>query len=261
VDESVVLVEGRDVVVEHRGETLVGPVDIAIKRGEFWGIVGPNGAGKSTLLRVIAGLEPIGEGTLDVAGRGGRRSIGVLFQHHEFVPELPFTVLDVVNAGRSDRLLLGPVRSAGDRRAVDRALELFGLADMRHRLYRELSGGERQKVQLARLVAQEAELLLLDEPAAGLDLDWQERLNALVADLHRQTGAAVVMVTHEVHHLATCCDRVLLLRGGRVVACGDPSEVLTPELLSELYGCRMEVTRRGDRYFAHSRGTDGEASQ
>jgi len=238
----------------HRGTTLIGPVDLGVEQGEFWGVVGPNGAGKSTLLRAIAGLEPISDGVLRVVGDGDRRGIGFLFQHHDFVPELPFTVSDVVSSGRSGRVGLGPVRKTRDRQAVDSALRLFGIEDMRGRLYRELSGGERQKVQLARLVAQEAELLLLDEPSAGLDLDWQERLTELVGDLHRRTGKAVVMVTHEVHHLPGCCDRVLLLRGGQALASGPPSEVFTSDLLTKLYGCRMEVTQRDNRFFAHSLG-------
>ena len=114
-------------------------------------------------------------------------------------------------------------------------------------------------MQLGRLVAQGAELLLLDEPAAGLDLDWQARLNSLVVDLRRVPGAAFVMVTHEVHHLPACCDRVLLLRGGRVMARGTPADVFTPRLLSELYGCRMEVDQREARFFARSCGPGGEA--
>jgi iron complex transport system ATP-binding protein len=259
VVDSVAVAECRSVVVSRRGATLLGPVDLSIRTGEFWGVVGPNGAGKSTLLRAIAGLERIGAG--EIESSADRRRIGLLFQHHDFVPELPFTVEDVVRYGRSPRVVVGPVRSTPDRAAVDRALDLLGLEAMRRRLYRELSGGERQKVQLARLVAQEAELLLLDEPTAGLDLDWQERLTALVDELHRRTGVAVVMVTHEVHHLPPCCDQVLLLRGGRAIAVGPPSEVFTAELLSELYGCRMEVTERDSRFFAHSLGPMGQGEE
>jgi len=242
----------RGVVVRRRGRNLVGPIDLRVGRGEFWGVVGPNGAGKTTLLRALAGLEAPDEGEVEVFGKRGR--IGFLFQHHDFVPEVPLTVEDVVGFGRAGRAGLGPWRRAGDRRSVDEALELLGLASLRRRLYRELSGGERQKVQLARLAAQEAELLLLDEPAAGLDLEWQERMTALVAELHRQTGAAVVMVTHEVDRLPACCARVLLLRRGRALAVGAPAEVFTPPTLGTLYGCEMAVTEHRGRYHASSLG-------
>jgi ABC-type Mn2+/Zn2+ transport system ATPase subunit len=228
---------------------------MSVDRGALYGIVGPNGAGKSTLLRAIAGLERVDRGVVRVTDGRDRSRVGLLFQHHDFVPEMPFTVSDVVSFGRTGRVGFGPVRSASDRRKVGDALDMLQLAEMADRLYRELSGGERQKVQLARLVAQQAELLLLDEPAAGLDLDWQERLTVLVSELHRTTGAAIVMVTHEVHHLPAGCDTVLLLRLGREVASGPPAQVFTPELLSELYGCRMEVSERAGRYFAHSLGS------
>jgi iron complex transport system ATP-binding protein len=252
VVEPIELVGCRALEIRRRGATLLGPLDLTIRSGEFWGVVGPNGAGKSTLLRAIAGLERIDRGSLEPAA--DRRRVGFLFQHHDFIPELPFSVEDVVAFGRAGLPSLGPRRNEADRTAIESALEALDLGALRTRLYRELSGGERQKVQLARLMAQESSLLLLDEPTAGLDLDWQERLLTLIGDLHRQTAAAVVMVTHEVHHLPARCDRVLLLRRGRELASGTPSEVFTPELLSELYGCRMELTERAGRFFAHSLG-------
>jgi iron complex transport system ATP-binding protein len=252
VVEPIDLVGCRALEIRRRGATVLGPLDLTIRAGEFWGVVGPNGAGKSTLLRAIAGLERVDGGALEPAA--DRRRIGFLFQHHDFIPELPFSVEDVVAFGRAGLPSLGPRRSDADRVAVESALEALDLGALRARLYRELSGGERQKVQLARLVAQESGLLLLDEPTAGLDLDWQERLITLIGELHKHTAAAVVMVTHEVHHLPARCDRVLLLRGGRELASGTPAEVFTPELLSELYGCRMELAERGGRFFAHSLG-------
>jgi iron complex transport system ATP-binding protein len=259
VDEPVDLVGCRALEVRRRGATLLGPIDLSIRRGEFWGVVGPNGAGKSTLLRAIAGLEQIGGGSLESAA--DRRRIGYLFQHHDFIPELPFTVEDVVAFGRAGLSAVGAVRAQADRAATGRALETLDLGAMRHRLYRELSGGERQKVQLARLVAQEADLLLLDEATAGLDLDWQERLTALIGELHSQTGTTIVMVTHEVHHLPACCDRALLLHRGRALASGAPAEVFTPELLSKLYSCRMDVTERAGRFLAHSLGPSAGAGK
>jgi len=254
VEATVTIATCRGVEVRRRDRTLLGPVDLEVARGEFWGVVGPNGAGKSTLLRTLAGLEKADAGVVELVGGGDRRRVGFLFQHHDFVPELPFTVADVVGFGRSGRQAFGSLRGPTNHAAVDHALDLLDLGRMRGRLYRELSGGERRKVQLARLLAQDADLLLLDEPTAGLDLDWQERLTALVDEVHERTGVAIVMVTHEAHHLPKCCEKVLLLRGGRAIATGPPAEVFTPDLLSELYACRMEVTERSGRYFAHSLG-------
>jgi ABC-type cobalamin/Fe3+-siderophores transport system ATPase subunit len=254
MEGAVAIAACRGVEIRHRDRTLLGPVDLEISRGEFWGVVGPNGAGKSTLLRTIAGLERAAAGTVELSGDGDRRRVGSLFQHHGFEPELPFTVFDVVAFGRTGRQVFGPLRGADNRSAVHHAIELLGLAGMQRRLYRELSGGERQKVQLARLLAQDAELLLLDEPAAGLDLDWQERLTGLVEEIHERSNVAVVMVTHEVHHLPGCCDRALLLRRGKVLATGAPGAVFTPDVLSQLYGCQMEVTERNRRFYAHSTG-------
>ena len=242
----------RGVEIWRRGCPLLGPLDLEIGRGEFWGVVGPNGAGKTTLLRVLAGLERVAAGSCHLAVE--RRAVGLLFQEHDYFPDVPFSVRDVVAFGRAGGIPVGPTRQRTQEAEVDRALALLELAAMDRRLYRELSGGERQKVQLARLLAQEAELLLLDEPAAGLDLDWQERLTALVAEVYASSGAAVVMVTHEVDRLPACCDRVLLLRAGRLLAVGTPAEVLTADRLSELYGCHMVVDEHAGRYHAHSLG-------
>ncbi|NQU43302.1 ATP-binding cassette domain-containing protein, partial [bacterium] len=168
------LVELMQAQVQRDGRTLLGPLDMRIEADEFWGIVGPNGAGKSTLLKVLAGALSLTSGTIHFSNCDSprswiRRNVGLLFQHHDFLPDLPFTVEDVVGFGRSGRAGIGRPLGKSDREAVRCALADLGLESFRKRLYRELSGGERQKVQLARLVAQEAVLLLLDEPTAGLD--------------------------------------------------------------------------------------------
>jgi iron complex transport system ATP-binding protein len=120
---------------------------------------------------------------------------------------------------------------------------------LRRRLYRELSGGERRKVELARLVTQEAPLLLLDEPGSGLDLDWQERLTDLVAELHQKLERTLVMVTHDVPQLPGCCSFALLLKDGMPLAMGAPRDVLTSENFSRLYECEVEVLARDGRFF------------
>lgn len=258
----------RDAAVRYRDRTALGPLSLDLFRGDFLGVVGPNGAGKSTLLHLAAGAIPLSEGSLMVfgvsAGPGGkvklgsyRRRIGFLLQHHDFLPDVPFTVEDVVWFGRTGLRRPGSRDRAEDARAVESALADLGLTSGRLRLYRELSGGERRKVQLARIIAQKAELVLLDEPAAGLDLDWQERMTCLVAELYRRYGSTVVMVTHDIDRLPSCCNRVLAVRDGEAVGFGPPDEVLRSELLSAVYGCPVEVIARGSRYFAFSLVPEG----
>ncbi len=263
------VVECQGLEVRRQGRTVLGPLDLEVLPGDLVGVVGPNGAGKSTLLRALAGVDPPAAGRLEVCGqpldrRCGRRSalrveVGSLLQHHEFSPDLPLSVAEVVGFGRVGRRSLLARPGPEDAEAVERAVASLGLGPLRSRLYRELSGGERRKVQLARLLAQGARLLLLDEPAAGLDLEWQERLTGLVGLLHRDAGAAVVMVTHEVGHLPASCTRVVLLRAGRAVASGRPAEVLRPDLLTATYGCAMAVAEEAGRYHAHARPSAGAA--
>lgn len=250
--------------VQVRTRRILGPLSLDVREGELLGVVGPNGAGKSTLLRVLTGTQPLAGGELKLLGRHAdgsvpldagslRGLVGYLLQHHHFAADLPFTVHDVVALGalpRVQRLWGWRVSQAHDR--IDAALDRLGLQPLRSSLYRELSGGERQKVQIARLLVQDANLLLLDEPTAGLDPDWQERLTTMIADLHDERGRTMIMVTHDISRLPQCCDRVLLLRDGKLRALGPTAEVLTEEALSNVYGCRMAVVTREGRYHAFS---------
>lgn len=262
---AVAIAELENVTVRFRGEKVLGPLNLKIEQNDFFGVVGPNGAGKSTFLKVLAGLHRVSEGSVIVFGQsfaGGsrnsiksvRKNIGMLMQHHLFYPDLPFTVEDVIFFGRAGLRGLGRRYSPFDIETVNNVISELNLEYLRHRLYRELSGGECRKVQLARLLAQQSELLLLDEPAAGLDLDWQEKVTQLVANLYDRFGKTIIMVTHDVDRLPECCNRVLLLRNGNVLAKGAPSEVLRADVLSNLYGCTIEVAERKGRFHAYSLG-------
>ena len=247
------------VEIRHGGRTILGPLDLDIRVGEFVGIVGPNGAGKSTLLRVLAGIEKPRTGSGALLGqalplsrtqaRVVRQGLAFLPQQHETAPELPFTVQDVVEFGRA-----GLATNTRDAAAVQEAMEVMELAGFENRLYRELSGGEQQKVQLARLWARQARLLLLDEPTSGLDPDRRERLIECVQELATGGKRTVVMVTHDLHDLPAACTRVLLLREGRLLADGTPGEVLADDTLSHLYGCRMHVEPYAGRFAVFSVG-------
>jgi iron complex transport system ATP-binding protein len=255
------------VEIRHGGRTILGPLDLDIQAGDFVGVVGPNGAGKSTLLRVLAGIERprTGSGALlgyalplsQAQARTVRQGLAFLPQQHETAPELPFTVRDVVEFGRA-----GLAANTRDAAAVQEAIRVMELTGFENRLYRKLSGGEQQKVQLARLWARQARLLLLDEPTSGLDPDRRERLIECVQELATGGNRTVVMVTHDLHDLPAACTRVLLLREGQLVADGTPGEILIDDTLSQLYGCRMHVERYERRFAAFSVGramTNGES--
>lgn len=242
------LVDCSNVEVGYGGTTVLGPISMRVERGDFWGVVGPNGAGKSTLLRILSGQLRPTSGSL-------QRDCGdpaYMLQHHNYSDDLPFRVRDVVGFGCVDTKTLGVVFGRNKRGLIDYALRELGLDGMKNRLYRELSGGEQRKVQFARLAVQGADLALLDEPTTGLDLDWQERVTRMAADLYIKRRRTIVMVTHDVDRLPQCCNKVMLLKNGRVLGTGSPSDIFRADLLSKLYGCAVEVVERDGRYHAFS---------
>ena len=259
------VVEFENVVVRYRKKKVLGPLSLHVHPGDFWGVVGPNGSGKSTLLKTLSGLKTISDGHIYIFGellasrlftrvRAVRKQIGILLQHHDFFPDLPFKVEDVVLFGRTVFPVFMHRYRSVDREIVNKTIADLDLSHLRERLYRELSGGEKRKVQLARLVAQQPDIILLDEPTAGLDLDWQERLTQLVDDLYHRLKKTIIMVTHDVDHLPSCCNRVLLLNNGDMQAVGSPEEVFQKDILTQLYGCTIEVAEHKGRYHAYSLG-------
>ena len=224
-------------------------VSLAVGAGEVVALLGRNGAGKTTLLRVAAGiLRPRagrvlveGEDLARLAVRAAARLVAGVAQDDAI--EFAFTVRDVVALGRyAHRTALGP-EGAGDRAAVEEALAVTGLADLAARPVTELSGGERRRASLARCLAQDAAVMLLDEPTAHVDLGHETRILDTVRDRARTRGKAVVAALHDVNLAATFADRIVLLEGGRVAAQGTPDAVLTSERLSALYDVPVEVLR------------------
>jgi iron complex transport system ATP-binding protein len=230
-------------------------VDLAAQAGEVVALIGPNGAGKSTLLRVLAGLLRPDAGTVTIDGADvtalDRRSIA---RHVAVVPQVfetlfPFTVREIVALGRTSRL--GPLGTlgAGDARAVDRALDEIGATDLAERRIDRVSGGERQRAVLAMALAQEAGVLLLDEPTAHLDPTHQRGTLERVATLARVRGLAVVAVLHDLNLAAAFATRVVLLADGAVVRDGDPRQVITAELVSAVFGPGLRVVAHDGRPF------------
>ncbi|QLH26042.1 ABC transporter ATP-binding protein [Streptomyces sp. Rer75] len=229
------------------GRLIVDGVSLAPEPGSCVGLLGPNGSGKSTLLRLLAGVLAPASGVVTLDGRplaelhrrAVARRIAVVEQDAATQSEL--TVREVVGLGRIPHRRPWSGTSAADEEAVRHALERTGLADRAGQSWHTLSGGERQRAQIARALAQAPRELLLDEPTNHLDIQHQLDLLALVADLPVTT----VIALHDLNLAAMYCDALLVLREGRVAAAGAPGDVLTEELIADVYGVRTAVTPDG----------------
>lgn len=245
-----------DDVSWHIDDTLVlDQVSVRAEPGTTLGLLGPNGSGKSSLLRLLADLRrpTTGRVLIDdepvstLSRRDVARRVAVVQQ--EASTEADLSVSDVVSLGRTPHRSAWAADSANDARAVHQALARTGLAGWENRRWRSLSGGERQRAHIARALAQEPGELLLDEPTNHLDIAHQLELLTLIRDLPLTT----VIALHDLNMAAAFCDRLVVLSAGRVVATGSPAEVLTSDLIADVYGVRCEVTPIGQQGYPHIR--------
>ncbi len=239
--ETVIRAEGLGLTYGDSGRGLAD-ITLTVGRGEMLAVVGPNGAGKSTLLELLAGGLVPDRGRVEVCGldpsKAGRlelaRRLAMLGQHGPL--GFPFTVLEVVLMGRSPHVEGFRLESDQDLEVAVAAMGATGVEGLATRTFDSLSSGERQRVTLARALAQEPELLLLDEPAVFLDVKQQALLYELFARLNRERGVTIVAVLHDLNLAARYFARALLLDEGRPAAIGTTEEVLRPELLSPVFG-------------------------
>ena len=239
------VLEAKSVVVTAGRKTLVDGVDLHVRAGEVLGLIGPNGAGKSTLLSALAGDKPPHSGSVELFGRPyseyspreAARLRAVMLQD----PTVSFAhlVRDVVEMGRAAWRLRDP---ATDAEIIDRCLAEVDMTGMADREITTLSGGERARVALARVLAQTAGCVMLDEPTAAMDIGHSERTMHTVRRVASE-GAGVVVVLHDLGTAARYCDRLALLHAGRIFAVGTPEEVCTESTLSHVYGWPISVTR------------------
>lgn len=229
----------------RRGERVVlDGVDLEVRVGEVLALVGPNGAGKSTLLAALAGDHPVAAGEVTVGDRPlAEFSAAALARRRAVLPQqhavgFAFTALQVVRMGRA--VWARTDRSREDETTVAAALAEADVTHLAHRPFPALSGGERARVALARVLAQDTQTLLLDEPTAALDLGHQETVMQVVRG-RADAGTAVVVVLHDLNLAAAYADRVCVLAGGRVAADGPPAQVLTGELLTRVYHYPVRV--------------------
>lgn len=238
-------VRASEVTVRYGEHLALCDATFVLPTGAVTAVIGPNGSGKTTLLRTISGLEPVDGGRLEVldgaAGRR-RRDVAHVMQNTKVNDTVPLTVREVVGMGRyAIRGAFRPFRQE-DHRAVQRSMERMDVAELADRHLRDLSGGQRQRVYVAQGLAQEADLLLLDEPVTGLDVVSQERITRVIGE-ETAAGRTVVFTTHDVG-AAAASDHVLLL-ATHVIASAPPDEALTTEHLSDAYGGHVFRTPEG----------------
>ena len=240
------VLELEGVTARYDGTPALENVSFRVRRGDQVAVVGPNGAGKSTLFNIIAGILKPQQGVVRIAGSGpsDHICIGYVPQRNRIDGRFPVYVEDVVLMGRIGKI--GLLRRPGreDRQKVRDALAKVDMLSFAHRQIGELSGGQQQRVFLARALAQEAELLLLDEPLAGLDMPSQEAILRILSQM-RADGITILVATHDLNQAAEKFDQMILLNR-RVIAYGPPSEVLTTENLARAYGGQLHVLHTAD---------------
>ncbi|MBN2183147.1 MAG: ABC transporter ATP-binding protein [Sedimentisphaerales bacterium] len=252
--------------VKRRGRVILDIDNLEIQPGEFVGVIGPNGAGKSTLLKVCCGLIKPNTGTatfenIDWSLVGSwtksnfRKRIGYVPQAKEYNANLPFTLREVVAMGRASvKPLFSPLNEK-DHAIIESWISRLGLTSQKSQTFRSLSGGEQQKVLIARAMVQNPVILMLDEPGANLDFTSKYELRNLINDLYEQTKVTILMVSHEIELLPRSCKRVILLHEGKVVADGSRAEVLTEDVLTKVYHYPLKVVEIGG--YKYTTGKDG----
>jgi len=238
--------------VAYHGQEILMDISISIRPGEILAVVGPNGVGKSTLIRAISGVHPLRSGRVRVAGMD--LSSLTTLQRSRYLAVVPqdrllpaaFTVWQTVLLGRTPYLgWLGRVTEA-DKKIIQRAMQMTYTTSLANRRLGELSGGEQQRVLLARALAQDAPILLLDEPTTHLDLQHESGLLNLVRSLVQEKKLALLMVLHDLNLAGLYADRIALLADGRLHSVGEPFQVLTEENLSSVYHVPVHIIPHPD---------------
>ena len=232
-----------DVSVSYREHVALRGITVRIKKGEFLAVIGPNGAGKTTFLTVINGLGKITAGTVSVFGiklnwhtaNQIRKEIGYIPQIITVDPRAPIRVRDVVRIGRFGKIGIFRSLKEEDEEIVDEVMRRTGIEDLHDRPIGHLSGGEQQKVAIARALAQRPKILLLDEPTSNLDLKAQEEIVELIDRIYNEYHITMVFVTHILRHIPSSCQSGILMKNGKITFNGPIEDAMSRDRISKLY--------------------------
>lgn len=237
----------KDLILGYDGASIIDGLDVRIPAGQITALVGPNGCGKSTLLRGLARLLKPRSGTVYLDGtailhlptKELAKQLGILPQS-PVAPE-GLTVRELVAQGRYPHQRWFQQWSIEDERMTLRALEITGMAELADRPVDALSGGQRQRAWIAMILAQNTNILLLDEPTTFLDMAHQIEVLHLLHDLNRQEGRTIIMVVHDLNHAARFADHIIAMTAGRILMAGTPRDVVTPAMLQEVFGVEADI--------------------
>ncbi len=240
-----------DVEVELNSRRILKGVTLEVRKGEIVALLGPNGSGKSTILRTIFGiLKPV-RGVIYLNGdvlnstdvEDAAKIMGYLPQEHS---ETNLSVADVVLLGRTPYISINPEKE--DYRIAWEALKLVGMEEFAERKFSELSGGEKQKVMLARIFCQETDFMLLDEPTAHLDIKSQIEVLEMIKRI-TERGKAALVAMHDINLALNFCDRVLMVKNGKIIHAGKPGEIISQETIRDVFGVKAEILKDNGRIF------------
>lgn len=242
-----VMLDIQEAFAGYGEKSVLNGISITVREGEFVALIGANGAGKSTLLKCISGLLPLKGGKITICGKDTRelkpkeraRMVAVVPQSYSV--EYDFTVEDVVAMGRYPYQGIGRKESREDVIAVRQAMKATNTLEFRKRLYNELSGGEKQRVILARALAQQPRIILLDEPTSALDIHHQTEVMELITQMNQEKKMTVLSVLHDVNMASRYCGRMVLLQEGKAAADGAPSAVVTRKNMEKLYHMKLFI--------------------
>jgi iron complex transport system ATP-binding protein len=243
------MIEVDSIFFRYHQDWVLQDISFQVRKGEFVGVIGPNGSGKTTLLKIFYRLLSPQQGevffdrlSLKKMSRGEiAKKIAVVAQ--ETYPAFPFRAIEMVLMGRSPYLGHLMFESPKDLEIAKKAMEWTETLPISQRPIDELSGGERKRVYIARALAQEPEMILLDEPTSNLDIHHQVEFLDLVLSLNREKGLTILMASHDLNLASEYCDRLIFLQNGKIYKMGSPEEVMTRENIEKVYGCEVWVDR------------------
>lgn len=243
------MIKLENINVSYQRKKVIDNLSLSFNRGEFCALLGPNGAGKSTLLRLIVDPQLEKTGNLVISGKKFKEwNRQELAKHLAIIPQdfhlqFDYKVEDLVLMGRFPYLGNWQNYKEIDNNIVDKILLELDLIEIRKKLYSKISGGERRRVSIARALAQQTEVLLMDEAFANLDINHQLEIMQLLWEINREHNKLIILVSHNINLASEYCDRIIMLKEGKVIADGHPEQIVTPQNIESLYNAKLKIIK------------------